>query len=36
MREWLEHIVAGVLFWCLMVLLYVMAVLATNGDPKYW
>lgn len=36
MREWLEHIVAGVLFWALIALLYVMCVVLTGGDPKYW
>ncbi len=36
MREWLEHILAGVLFWALMAALYVVCVVLTGGDPKYW
>lgn len=36
MREWFEHIVAGVLFWALIAALYVVCVVLTGGDPKYW
>lgn len=36
MRDWIEQIFATVLFWCLMTLLYVLAVIATGADPKYW
>ncbi|BAQ90318.1 hypothetical protein [uncultured Mediterranean phage uvMED] len=36
MRDWIEQIAATIAFWCLFVLLYVVAVIATGADPKYW
>ena len=34
MRDWIEQICATVLFWCFIILAYVVAVIATNADPK--
>ena len=36
MRDWIEQVCATVLFWCFIILAYVVAVIATNADPKYW
>lgn len=33
---WVREIFATILFFGLIALLYVVAVMLTGGDPKYW
>jgi hypothetical protein len=36
MRDWIEQFFATVGFFGLFILLYVLAVIVTGADPKYW
>ena len=36
MRDWIIETINTIAFFLIMALLYVVMVLRTGGDPKYW
>ena len=36
MRDWIIETINTIAFFLIMALLYVVMVLITGGDPKYW
>ena len=36
MRDWIIETLNTVAFFLIMALLYVLLVILTGGDPKYW
>ena len=36
MRDWIIETINTIAFFLIMALLYVVMVMITGGDPKYW